>query len=140
MTNQEIYDKVLTHLRRQGRAAVAIEDGEPSCRYRDGLGGMCAVGCLIPDEVYTPEIEGEGVFSVGRLLRGELTAERKPYVKVLWDVLKRVGITEDQLGLLRRLQSAHDEDLNGFGMDDWEAEMSAIADDFDLHYTPATGE
>lgn len=140
MTNQEIFDKVLNHLRQQGHAATVFINGETSCRYRAGDGGMCAVGCLIPDELYTPEIEDNGVFLVERLLRGEICAEKEPDVEMLWSTLQQVGIAADQLPLLRKLQSAHDGNLNNYGIGAWELEMANIADDFDLHYTPATGE
>ena len=61
MNRQEVFDKVRTHLLAQGRKSV-IHCGtyEETCAYRS-LDGSCAVGCLIPDELYDPEIEGTTV-------------------------------------------------------------------------------
>ena len=56
MTNQEIFDKIHQHLLTQRTAA--IKNG--SCAYRAGP-KACAVGALIPDSLYTPEIEGASV-------------------------------------------------------------------------------
>lgn len=57
MTNQELFDRVARHLIQQGRPAT---DGA-GCRYRvfqpDGTVLKCAIGCLIPDHVYTRSLE-----------------------------------------------------------------------------------
>jgi hypothetical protein len=48
-----------------------IKQGKPSydiqtmgCMYDNGAGQKCAVGMLIPDEVYSPTFEGCGVLSL----------------------------------------------------------------------------
>ena len=61
MTHQEIFDKVVTHLFTQGRPA---KDEEGRCAYRGLNKTSCAVGCLIPDEKYTPSLEGNSVVSL----------------------------------------------------------------------------
>lgn len=59
MTPQEIFDTVATHLFTQGEQAKTInEDGESMCAYRSPEGKKCAVGCLIPDELYRDDMEG----------------------------------------------------------------------------------
>jgi hypothetical protein len=58
MNAQEIFDKVVTHLRTQGKQAKNTSD---DCVYRRPNGLMCAVGCLIPDELYDPALEGATV-------------------------------------------------------------------------------
>lgn len=55
MTNQEIFDKVVTHLLTQNKRSTAFSG---SCQYRGQNGAMCAVGCLITDEVYDSKFEG----------------------------------------------------------------------------------
>lgn len=65
MTPQEIVDKVYFHL---------VDQGEPSyasglCRYRmvnpHNLKVLsCAIGCLIPDEIYDLKMEGRTVESL----------------------------------------------------------------------------
>jgi len=60
MEAQEIFDTVAKHLFMQGCQAIEIDDeGEKSCLYRDTEGRMCAVGVLIPDELYQRSMEYE---------------------------------------------------------------------------------
>ena len=67
MSNQEIFDKVATHLLKQGQRSVALSsEGAPQCQYRGDKGTMCAVGCLIPDERYDSSIEGLSVAMMTR--------------------------------------------------------------------------
>lgn len=96
MNQQEIFDKVHTNLLTQRTAA--IEDG--SCAYRAGT-QTCAVGALIPDCLYTPEIEGT---SVSVLIKYKETYPHHP----LNNALKQAGFTPDQYPLLRDLQRVHD--------------------------------
>lgn len=55
MTNQELFDKVATHLLKQGRRSVRA-NGECAYRGKDGL--RCAIGVLIPDDKYGRGLEG----------------------------------------------------------------------------------
>lgn len=60
MNQQEIFDKVATHLIAQGKQSLAPDphhEGEV-CAYRGADGTMCAAGCLIPDDEYDPAFEG----------------------------------------------------------------------------------
>ena len=59
MTKQQVFDKVATHLLTQGKASRAVVGGEVGCAYRGEDGTSCAVGCLLPDELYDPEMEGK---------------------------------------------------------------------------------
>lgn len=54
MNRQEVFDTALNHMRQQGKRA----GGKYGCSYRTPDGLKCAVGALIPDENYDPEIEG----------------------------------------------------------------------------------
>ena len=96
MTNEETFDKVHTHLLTQQSAAT--EDGK--CCYRAGP-KSCAVGCLIPDALYTSEIEGA---SVATLINQGDTYPHHP----LGYALKQAGFTPEQYPLLRDLQRVHD--------------------------------
>lgn len=58
LTKQEIFDRVCAHLLAQGRPSL---DGD-ACLYRGPDGHKCAVGCLIKDEFYSPDIEGLNVY------------------------------------------------------------------------------
>ena len=55
MNDQEIFDKVAAHLIKQGGPA---RDENNDCAYRAPNGRTCAVGCLIPDSAYDPDMEG----------------------------------------------------------------------------------
>jgi len=60
-TAQEIFDAVVKHLAKQKRkcAIPTSETGSKTdtCKYRHN-GYACAIGHLIPDEVYDPKMEG----------------------------------------------------------------------------------
>ena len=128
MTNQEIYDDVLAHLRKQGKAAVNTGG---DCQYRGASGTSCAVGCLIPDELYDPLIEG---LSVVPLVKATMPEDRKHQAQALRPVLARIKnhIGAKHLPLLCELQDAHDLDLFDSGLVAWEKEMHRIARDFGL--------
>ena len=57
---QAVFDKVVKHLLTQKRRS---ESKRGRCAYRGKDGDMCAVGCLISDKAYDPEIEGQSVFN-----------------------------------------------------------------------------
>ncbi len=56
MTKQETFNKVVKHLRRQ--KTQALQNDGFGCAYRGDDGKKCAVGCLIPDSLYVPWMEG----------------------------------------------------------------------------------
>lgn len=118
-TAQSIYDTVLAHLRTQGEHAY--ESGR--CAYRTRSGQKCAVGCLIPDDVYTPEIEGNAV-----------SAAPKAAVD-LFDALEVCGLLPFK-DLLSDLQHAHDADLRKYGLPGFETAMERVARMHRLAYSP----
>ena len=58
MDTQAVVDKVLKHLWDQGKCSYQPYIG--ACAYRGEDGTKCAIGILIPDEIYLPEMEGKG--------------------------------------------------------------------------------
>ena len=62
ISQQEIFNKVTNHLITQGVRSVS-EDGL-GCLYRGPNNLMCAVGCLIPVEVYSEKFEGFSVYDL----------------------------------------------------------------------------
>jgi hypothetical protein len=89
MNNQEIFDYVVAHFIKQGHRSIEPGSG---CLYRAPNGDMCAIGCLIKDEAYGPELEQLPAFS-GRV----------------HDALVASGITvEGRVELFDQLQRAHD--------------------------------
>ncbi len=87
MTLKEIFDRVKAHLLAQGVAAVNAGGG---CCYRDGVGGSCAVGCLISDEAYSPDLENR-VASSERVM----AALARSGVPTDYDTLKLLGNLQD---------------------------------------------
>lgn len=80
---QEVFDFVLGKLREQKVQARNVYN--TVCAYRGAGGCKCAVGWLIPDEVYSEQMEGNRV--------GALALE---------------GGFEEHMDLLIQLQYAHD--------------------------------
>ena len=109
MTDQELFDKIKSHLLKQGRRSL---NAEGKCAYRSADGAQCAVGCLIKDEHYDPSLEGQGVWSL----------EMK---SILW----QYGIVASQsLRLLNSLQELHDYN----DPENWEAKLNEVAREFNL--------
>lgn len=49
---------MIAHIKAEFKGRSTINDGYESCRYRGPNGKKCAVGMFIPDEFYSPKIEG----------------------------------------------------------------------------------
>lgn len=103
MTNQEIFDKVKTHLLAQNAKALDVY-GE--CVYFAEDGKRCAAGCIIPEELYRQDYEGLGACS--------------REFQDLWDDL---DIDEKGVDLIHVLQNVHD----NFEPEEWPARLSKIA-------------
>lgn len=58
LTPLQAWEHVRAHLLEQGHQSYSPELG---CTYRGRVGCACAIGCLIPDELYDPEFEGLGI-------------------------------------------------------------------------------
>lgn len=107
-TKQQTFDTVVSHLRKQ-KARSSTDVG---CAYR-GAGGMkCAVGVLIPDNLYHPEMEQ-------RLC---VQDQVRPTLEHL----------EHDILLCRDLQQAHD----CYQPSEWEGEFIKTASAHKLTYTP----
>lgn len=64
MTEQEAFDIVVKHLFGQKRPSMTREFRKlwaPVCAYRGEKGRKCAIGVLVSDEEYSPELENNGV-------------------------------------------------------------------------------
>jgi len=97
MELQDIFNKASEHLSAMDEPCM---DGS-SCAYRDGKGGMCAVGVFITDEHYTSAIENIGIsdcYDGGDLVR-----------QVVARSLGLDALTNDQVSLFSALQDVHDE-------------------------------
>jgi hypothetical protein len=57
MQQQEVFDIVVKHLFTQRRQSMTNSYPQAYCAYRGVEGTKCAVGILIPDDVYTEDME-----------------------------------------------------------------------------------
>lgn len=90
-TKQEVFDTVCDHMLAQNKRAQ--DEGGGRCWYRQG-DLKCAVGCLIPDDQYSSDLEAGGVQTLA-----------------MDDVLRFgiVDLNEDEtVHFLSRLQQIHD--------------------------------
>jgi hypothetical protein len=69
LTNQEVFDKVAVYLLNQPERC---EDFDEKCLYRGPNGNKCAVGFLIPDELYQPSWDVGGGTPVTTLCREDI--------------------------------------------------------------------
>ena len=107
MTLQEMFDKSVTGIKTQGRLSqgpVNPGNGKPgACYYRhpDDPTVRCAVGHLIPDELYDRKMEGRNVSSgavLGTAMRERLGIPRS-----------HAGHPSPAVSMLSQLQTAHDD-------------------------------
>lgn len=59
MTRAEVMKTVSEHLLKQGRKSGTPSGGTCLYLYRGPEGTKCALGCLIKDAFYSPELEGK---------------------------------------------------------------------------------
>jgi hypothetical protein len=113
MTPQEIFDTVAVHLMTQGKKS----QGAGECLYRGPDGLKCAAGVLIPDEDYTPKMEGKPV--------SELAYFRQGFDAVCVDLIFTMQICHDHQepeAWLKRLdETATSRDLSPAVLDKWRA-------------------
>jgi len=111
MTAQEVFETVAEHLFTQGWRALA----DNMCMYRDREGRKCAVGCLIDDEDYRPEMERLPVKALCRNFKEVLPPTILSNVYLLMD-----------------LQQVHDEVMNWGSSDQMRQELTSTAKKHEL--------
>jgi hypothetical protein len=102
-TKQEVFTRVATHLLRQMQRSIG-RDGSCQYRARDGL--RCAIGCLIDDDCYSPDLEGQSVD-----------------VPDVLAALDASGVKRGSITLLSELQGVHDD----FEPAEWRDRLEAVA-------------
>lgn len=122
MNRQEVFNKVANHLLKQNAKSLN-DDG---CAYRGDKGMMCAIGCLIPDDKYTPGIENISAFSAYEPGKDEV--ERQ----ILHDILHEVlgAESREDFDFLDDLQVIHDTASVGI----WITELQQFADNNNLTF------
>ena len=94
-TNQQIFTKVKNHLLGQMKRSMGTVPTHGYICFYQGKGNLkCAIGCLIPDDIYQKDMEGK---SVTELL------EEFPVVSTYLG-----SATQGRLIFLTRLQDIHD--------------------------------
>ena len=97
MNAQILFDTVITHLLNQKVQSI---NESANCLYRGPNGTSCAVGCLIPDEMYDKDMDNMNEdSSIAYVVEHFVTPD---YFK-------------DHIELLKRLQEIHDQDYYGEG-------------------------
>lgn len=123
MTSREIFDAVKAHLLAQKRRATEDDVYGSKCVFRTANGLKCAVGCLIPDELYDPILERCALHvdckhrDSGGILVGKPEAIRR-----FNGVMRQVGIDEKQYPLLYKLTTIHDL----YTVDTWEEKLDEL--------------
>jgi len=127
LTKQEIFDRSTVFLLKQGKAAKDPVGNRCFYRHPDNPDIRCAVGCLIPDHLYRPEMDGAG--AVGAVLDVMTLFDNFP------EEMKSAGFDKEQhLMLLMSLQNAHDGVLGtSEDIEQWLEELKIIANKHDLN-------
>lgn len=153
MTTQEAYERMRVYFSRPGaKRAITddpADDDHTLCCYRTEDGAACAVGCLIPDELYDPAIERA---SATCLLTGSVN-ERDEEGGALANKIPIPQITQLLAQIdpkfLDEAQTLHDRDHHSYYDEagDWMEErntpalfisnLDALAETFDLDITRA---
>ena len=98
---REIYERVSAHLLNQGAVS---EDENGSCRLRGANGRKCAIGSLVSDEFYCPDIEGIGISYYrhardGKLLRALYASNVNAYDPGIADLLCELEQVHDDVSV-----------------------------------------
>jgi len=119
-SEQEVFDYVIGHLVSQGKQSLQTEGWEP-CAYRGENGTKCAVGALIPDEVYNDGMEGNPVDGL---------IERFPRECLITGIIKHANLLID-------LQKLHDDQSVWKDNGRFKDRVVAIAKNNNLNVPPA---
>ena len=114
MSRQDLFERVVTFLLAQGEASRDRRAG--LFRYRGPRGMKCALGCLIPDELYDSMIEG---MAAREVLAAGYVPSAEP--------------GRETLDLLLDLQDVHDNAC----VNDWPKCFERVAREYGLRYPDA---
>jgi hypothetical protein len=117
MTDQEVLDKIVEHLQKQGRKST---DSSLTCLYRGPEGTKCALGIFLTDE----EVETVRYAS----LRDPCASERSQRLRVF---LENKGIDTIQYGIADSAQRIHDQ----FEPEQWPERFYSLASNRGLDVT-----
>lgn len=123
LTKQEAYEKIRAWFSRPN-AVYGMDPQEANCVYRAEQDPhseiRCAVGCLIPDDIYDPAWEGQTIFLLSG--NGRLSTPAR-----------ELGLREDVVQWLETVQVLHDRCANeDFQMRHFLSELDIFAREADL--------
>lgn len=84
-------ERFMAQIRARNNGSASVSENGSSCAYRGADGNACAIGCFIPDDVYSKSYEGKGVLKL---------LQRHPEI---WEFMP-----SDDINFLSRLQTVHD--------------------------------
>ena len=115
-SKQDAYDAIVEYFSQPGSQFGMAAD-KKVCRYRTEAGQKCAVGCLIPDELYDPEWEGSRVWMVYYRMRAAVV----------------FGDVHDMGAFLEECQDCHDSAaMECRTMDDFLRDLKGVAEEHGL--------
>ena len=112
-TKQETFDTVAKHLLTQNAKAENTDEYGSLCAYRAADGKRCAAGCLIPDELYSEDMEKHYVAINFGPSEGQPTPPGKVIVELGHD-----------LELVHALQKIHDRTVD---VSTWRDQLRRLA-------------
>lgn len=125
---QSLFTTILTKQWAQGAQSKSTDGW---CAYRSPDGRACAVGCLIPDADYTPEIENTTIYAIQVMLGDFAGPLVNPAATLrLHQTLSALGIPTSAYPLLYELQRVHDTD--DVAPATWPSLWAKIADRYGL--------
>ena len=108
---QDIFGEVKVHLLSQRKRAVEGKAGETFCKYRTASGLKCAVGCLVPEELYSEDMEGASVLATVKYLRFDYRFELLSNLQAVHDDNQPVYWGELLDDLVMKWKKVYDIDL-----------------------------
>lgn len=108
-TDQTAFDAAYVHCMEQKVRSVDTRD----CLYRGPNGTKCAVGCLIPDDLYHEDMEGSSGAGV----------------------VMSIGWAHLSMGLIDSIQNAHDTFLDPDDLSVFRSKMEETAKDYGLEWS-----
>jgi len=108
LKTQAAYEAIRQYFSRPGAELAQADERDPEsgakiCYYRKPGNGSCAVGCLIPDELYDPEMEGTSVYPLLIDTSSRLPSGKRKFNRELAKLFDGVAVN-----FLCSAQNAHD--------------------------------
>ena len=130
MDMQKVFDKVVDHLleqRKQSTVNDVLAPGGYRCMYRGNSGLKCAIGALIPDDLYTSSMENAGV---GYMLLNNPKLAKHLDIKIGKKRPSEGDTAYKEERLLIKLQNIHDVRE----VEEWEKLLRDLAWDYELQF------